>query len=71
MKFDVILACGGMGERCCLGYNKLLLNAGGTTLLEKTINCFCHNDISKIIVAYNANDKATVESIVRDRKSVV
>ena len=40
MKFDVILACGGMGERCCLGYNKLLLNAGGTTLLEKTINCF-------------------------------
>ncbi len=71
MKFDVILACGGMGERCCLGYNKLLLNAGGTTLLEKTINCFCHNDISKIIVAYNANDKATVESIVRGRDNII
>ena len=40
-------------------------------VVKKTINCFCHNDISKIIVAYNANDKATVESIVRGRDNII
>lgn len=71
MKFDVILACGGMGERCGLGYNKLLLNINGAPLLEKTINCFCHPDISKIIIAYNKNDKSTVEEIVKNRENII
>ncbi|MDE7071410.1 MAG: 2-C-methyl-D-erythritol 2,4-cyclodiphosphate synthase [Clostridia bacterium] len=71
MKFDVILACGGMGERCGLGYNKLLLNVDGMPLLEKTLNCFCHQDISKIIIAYNANDKSTVEKIIQGRDNII
>ena len=71
MKFNVILACGGLGERCGLGYNKLLLNVNGISLLEKTINCFCHNDISKIIIAYNKKDKSTVEEIVKGRDDIL
>ncbi|MDE6474866.1 MAG: 2-C-methyl-D-erythritol 2,4-cyclodiphosphate synthase [Clostridia bacterium] len=71
MKFDVILACGGMGERCNLGYNKLLLNVGGSPLLEKTLNCFCHKDISKIIIAYNKNDKAAIEKITEGRDDII
>ncbi len=71
MKFDVILACGGMGERCGLGYNKLLLNVTGMPLLEKTLNCFCQQDISKIIIAYNANDKSAVEKIILGRDNVI
>ena len=71
MKFDVILACGGIGERCNLGYNKLLLNVGGIPLLEKTLNCFCHKDISKIIIAYNKNDKSQIDKIVNGRENIV
>lgn len=71
MKFDVILPCGGMGERCNLGYNKLLLNVGGAPLLEKTLDCFCHEDISEIIIAYNKNDKTAVDKIVQGRDNII
>ncbi|MDE6276306.1 MAG: 2-C-methyl-D-erythritol 2,4-cyclodiphosphate synthase [Clostridia bacterium] len=71
MKFDVILACGGMGKRCGLGYNKLLLGVGGTPLLEKTLDCFCHNDIDKIIIAYNKNDKSAIEEITKGRDNII
>ena len=71
MKFNVILACGGMGERCGVGFNKLLLNVEGMPLLEKTVNCFSHQDISKIIIAYNERDRLAVEEIVKGRDEII
>ena len=63
MKFDVILACGGSGSRCNLGYNKLALNIGGISVLEKTLSCFYHSDIDKIIISYNKDDENWIKSL--------
>ncbi|MDE7336852.1 MAG: 2-C-methyl-D-erythritol 2,4-cyclodiphosphate synthase, partial [Clostridia bacterium] len=63
MKFDVILACGGSGSRCNLGYNKLALNIGGITVLEKTLSCFYRKDIDKIIISYNKDDLKWLRSL--------
>ncbi|MDE6189017.1 MAG: 2-C-methyl-D-erythritol 2,4-cyclodiphosphate synthase [Clostridia bacterium] len=63
MKFDVILACGGSGSRCNLGYNKLALDIGGITVLEKTLSIFIHPDISKIIISYNEKDYDWIKSL--------
>ncbi|MDE5756399.1 MAG: 2-C-methyl-D-erythritol 2,4-cyclodiphosphate synthase, partial [Clostridia bacterium] len=54
-----------------LGYNKLLLNVGGSPLLEKTLNCFCHGDVSKIIIAYNKNDKSAIEEITQGKDNII
>ncbi|MDE5548774.1 MAG: 2-C-methyl-D-erythritol 2,4-cyclodiphosphate synthase, partial [Clostridia bacterium] len=63
MKFDVILACGGKGERCNLGYNKLAFNVGGMSVLEKTLSCFYHEDIDKIIISHNKKDIDWIKSL--------
>ena len=63
MKFDVILACGGKGDRCNLGYNKLAFNVGGISVLEKTLSCFYHEDINKIIISHNKNDIEWIKSL--------
>ena len=63
MKFDVILACGGRGDRCNLGYNKLAFNIGGMSVLEKTLACFYHEDIEKIIISHNKNDIDWINSL--------
>lgn len=63
MKFDVILACGGRGERCNLGYNKLAFDIGGLSVLEKTVSCFYHKDVDKIIISYNKNDMEWIKSL--------
>lgn len=70
-KFDVILACGGSGSRCNLGYNKLLLDIGGMTLLQKTLSIFYHEDIDKIIIAYNKNDYDIVKNYTADHNNVI
>ena len=70
-KFNVILPCGGSGERTGLGYNKLLLNVGGMPLIEKTLNIFYHDDISRIIIAYNKNDIDSIKEITKGRENVV
>lgn len=69
-KFNVILACGGTGSRCELGYNKLFLNVQGMPLLEKTLNIFNLDGISKIIIAYNKNDEDDVVKITQGRNDV-
>ena len=63
MKFDVILACGGSGSRCDLGYNKLAFDIGGISVLQKTISCFHHEDIDKIVISYNKNDLDWINSL--------
>ena len=70
-KFDVILACGGSGTRCNLGYNKLLLDIGGMTVLQKTLSLFYHEDIEKIIIAYNKNDYDIVKNYVGEHNNIV
>lgn len=70
MKFNVILACGGSGKRSGLPYNKLLLNVGGAPLLALTISRFYHESISKIIVAYNADDLNAVSKITQGMDNV-
>lgn len=71
MKFDVVLACGGSGSRCNLGYNKLLLDIGGISLIEKTISCFTHKDIAKIIIAYNPNDLTYIQSLKNNHQNII
>ena len=63
MKFDVILACAGSGSRCKLGYNKLALNIGGISVLEKTLSAFQLPDIDKIIISYNKSDEDWIKSL--------
>lgn len=63
MKFDVILACGGSGSRCNLGYNKLAFNLGGISVLEKTVSCFNREDADKIIISYNHNDLDWIKTL--------
>ena len=63
MKFDVILACGGSGSRCNLGYNKLAFNLGGISVLEKTVSCFNRDDADKIIISYNHNDLDWIKTL--------
>ncbi len=70
-KFDVILACGGSGSRCNLGYNKLLLDIGGMTLLQKALSLFYHEDIDKIIIAYNKDDLSVVSQYKDEHKKIV
>lgn len=70
-KFDVILACGGSGSRCNLGYNKLLLDIGGMTLLQKALTLFYHEDIDKIIIAYNKDDYPIVSRYKDEHKKIV
>lgn len=70
-KFDVILACGGSGSRCNLGYNKLLLDIGGMTVLQKTLSLFYHEDIAKIIISYNKNDYDIVKDYALEHKPVI
>lgn len=61
MKFNVILACGGKGTRADLGYNKLALDIGGQSVLDRTLSCFFHKNIDKIIISYNKDDYSLVE----------
>lgn len=70
-KFNVILPCGGSGERTGLGYNKLLYNVGGIPLIEKTLNIFYCENISRIIIAYNKNDLKEINEIIKGRDNIV
>lgn len=70
-KFDVILACGGSGSRCNLGYNKLLLDVGGMTVLQKTLSIFYHEDIAKVIIAYNKSDYEVVKKYAFEHNDVI
>ncbi|MDE6758988.1 MAG: 2-C-methyl-D-erythritol 2,4-cyclodiphosphate synthase [Clostridia bacterium] len=71
MKFDVILACGGSGSRCDLGYNKLAFDVGGISVLEKALSCFYHEDIDKIIISYNQNDLDWLKSLPLPDNSIL
>ncbi|MCI9290953.1 MAG: 2-C-methyl-D-erythritol 2,4-cyclodiphosphate synthase [Clostridia bacterium] len=70
-KFNVILPCGGSGTRSGLSYNKLLLNVGGIPLLEKTLNIFYHDDVTKIIIAYNKDDLGSIKQIIKGRENIL
>lgn len=62
-KFNVILPCGGSGIRCGLGFNKLFIDISGTPLIVKTANIFSREEISRIIIVYNKNDKERMHSV--------
>ena len=70
-KFNVILPCGGSGTRSGLSYNKLLLNVGGIPLLEKTLNIFYHDDVTKIIIASNKDDLGSIKQIIKGRENIL
>lgn len=56
MKIDVILPCGGSGTRAKLGYNKLLFDLGGITVIEKTLSRFYRDDVDKIVISCSDGD---------------
>lgn len=65
-----IVLCAGSGTRTGLGFNKLLYNLNGTTILQTTIKAFLENDnISEIIITTSQNDIDTVKKLLKDYKS--
>lgn len=62
MKVNVVIPCGGSGERCGLGFNKLFAPILGKAVIYHTVSKFFNLqnqnfDIEKIILPINMNDK--------------
>ena len=57
MKVTLILACAGEGKRAGFQKNKLLINAGGSTVLQKTLSVFLKSGlINEYIVTLSEKD---------------
>lgn len=64
MKASCIIACAGSGSRCALGYNKLLYEVCGKTILEHTLKNFIDiTEIKEIILSASAEDYDKVKAI--------
>lgn len=71
MKVNVIIACGGVGSRTGLNFNKLLYKINGKPIIRKTLDKFINIDcISKIILAVNPNDEKIFHEITSEADSV-
>lgn len=64
MKVSLILACAGSGTRAGFQKNKLLVDKGGLTVLERTLNAFKDSGlIDEIILSAKMSDLSFVNSI--------
>lgn len=65
--YSVVITAAGIGSRAGLGYNKLLFEVGGRTVLENTVRIFATNKLfNQIIVTTNEDDKKQYENILKD-----
>lgn len=72
MKTTLILACAGKGVRAEQNKNKLLVETGGSTLLEKTLSAFIKSGvINDYIITANEDDFATIQNLVPYAKVVL
>ncbi len=70
MNISVIICAAGKGLRAGFEKNKLLLpmpNNSGVTVLQKTVQAFCREDIAEIIIAVSPVDKTEVENLLADQ----
>lgn len=68
---NAIIPCGGIGKRTGLSYNKIFYPIDGAPLIVKTVNAFLSIDeIKKIIIVYNENDKARMEELFKGNEKI-
>ena len=60
MSVSVIICAAGKGMRAGFHKNKVLVEFGGIPVIERTIAAFMHTEITQILVAHNAEDKASL-----------
>lgn len=67
MKVNVIIACGGSGSRCNLGFNKILAPLYDKTVIYHTINKFLFiKNITKIIIATRKEDILSIKKCLEN-----
>lgn len=73
MKYSAMILAAGSGERCGLGYNKLLYKfEDGETILEKSVKAFeRHIDCVQIILVISQKDKVQIQELFKDRVDYV
>jgi 2-C-methyl-D-erythritol 4-phosphate cytidylyltransferase len=63
-RISAIVTCAGRGTR--FGSNKLLVEIGGRTVLEKTVRAMCIDDIDEVVVTVSAENEELYRRILID-----
>lgn len=72
MKFSAVILGAGSGTRCGLGYNKLLHQSVGKTILEQTVEVFENKkECDQIVLVISQKDEAIMKEIFQDRVTYV
>lgn len=73
MKYSAMILAAGSGQRCGLGYNKLLYQFDdGETIVEKSVKAFERQaDCDQIVLVINPCDEEVIRSILKDRVEYV
>lgn len=67
MKVNVIIPCGGSGQRCGLGFNKLFAKIFDKCVIYHTVSKFFYlENIDKIILPTSPNDKPQFVQVLKD-----
>ena len=62
---DAVIAAAGQGKRVGAGRNKLLLNLGGKSILERTVEVFrTHPRIRRIWLVVSPEDREEIETLI-------
>ena len=65
MSVSVIICAAGKGLRAGFEKNKLLIPIHGTPVLQKTLQAFCLDEITEIIVAHSPTDTNEIKMLVQ------
>lgn len=72
MKVSLVLACAGMGARTGLNKNKILYDANGITVLERTLSAFEDSGlIDQTIICASKTDFEQIKGLVKGKAQVV
>ena len=73
MKYSAMILAAGSGQRCGLGYNKLLYRfEDGETILEKSVRAFERQaDCEQIILVISEGDEEIIRSLFGNRVEYV
>lgn len=65
--YSVVITAAGSGTRAKLGYNKMLFEISGITILERVVRIFTNNQVfNEVIVTASENDFAQYQDILKD-----
>lgn len=72
MKFSAVILGAGSGTRCGLGYNKLLHQTTGKTILEQTVEVFeKKSECDQIVLVISSKDEEVMKEIFQNRVTYV